>query len=227
MPFHDKHFPNEAEEYREARNRLLEAEIELRSRIEDVAAARRALPLGGKVQEDYAFEALNEAGDIETVRVSELFEPGQDTLVVYSFMYGPEMDAVCPMCTSFIDGLDSSAPHVTQRVSFAVVAKNPIDVFASYGRERGWRNMRLLSSGGNSYNADYWGEDEQARQRSMMNVFVRKNDSVYHFWGSEQAYTDVGGQPRHVDLLWPLWNLLDLTPEGRGSEWYPKLKDDA
>lgn len=222
MTFHDKQFPNEAEEYREARNRLLEAEIELRSRIEEVAAARRALPVGGRVQEDYAFEALNEAGDVETVRLSELFAPGQDTLVIYSFMYGPEMDAACPMCTSFIDGLDSSAPDFTQRVSFAVVARNSIEQFADYARSRGWRHTRLLSSRDNSYNPDYWGEDEQGGQRSIMNVFVRRDDGIYHFWGSEMAYTDVGGQPRHVDLLWPLWNMYDLTPEGRGTDWYPK-----
>lgn len=222
MSHQDGCFPNEAEVYREAREQLLQAEIDLRSQIEKVAAARRALPVGGKVKEDYVFEAMNEAGEVESVQLSELFEPGHDSLVVYSFMYGPEMDAACPMCTSFIDGLDSSAPDFSQRVSFAVVARNPIDRFVNYGRQRGWQNVRLLSSSDNSYNPDYWGEDEQGRQRSMMNVFVRKNDGVYHSWGSELAYADVGGQPRHVDLLWPVWNMFDLTPEGRGTDWYPK-----
>ena len=221
MSRHERRFPNEAEEYREARDRLLEAEIDLRSRIENVAEMRRSLPIGGTVEEDYEFEALNPAGEVETVRLSELFEPGHDTLVVYSFMYGPEMDAACPMCTSFIDGLDSSVPNVTQRVGFAVVARNPIEQFAGYGRQRGWQNTRLLSSRGNSYNVDYWGEDEAGNQRSIMNVFVRRDDGIHHFWGSEMAYTDVGGQPRHVDLLWPVWNVLDLTPEGRGTDWYP------
>ena len=222
MSHQDGCFPNEAEVYREAREQLLQAEIDLRSQIEKVAAARRALPVGGKVKEDYVFEAMNEAGEVESVQLSELFEPGHDSLVVYSFMYGPEMDGACPMCTSFIDGLDSSAPDFSQRVSFAVVARNPIDRFVNYGRQRGWQNVRLLSSSGNSYNSDYWGEDEQGHQRSMMNVFVRKNDGVYHSWGSELAYADVGGQPRHVDLLWPVWNMFDLTPEGRGTDWYPK-----
>ncbi len=225
MSRHERRFPNEAEGYRETRDRLLEAEIDLRSRIEQVAELRRQLQPSGKVKEDYVFETMNEVGDVESLPLSALFAPGHDTLLIYSFMYGPEMDAACPMCTSFIDGLDSSVPHFTQRVSFAIVARNPIDRFVEYAQERGWRNLRLLSSSANSYNTDYWGEDEQGRQRSMMNVFVRKDDGVYHFWGSEMAYTDVGGQPRHVDLMWPLWNVLDLTPEGRATDWYPKLTD--
>jgi predicted dithiol-disulfide oxidoreductase (DUF899 family) len=213
-------FPGESDEYRAARSRLLDAEIELRRSIERVAAARRELPPGGVVPEDYAFE-----GDGGEVRLSELFEPGEHTLAIYSFMYGPEDERPCPGCTSILDSLDGSAVHLTQRINLAVVARSPLERIRAFAEERGWRRLRLLSSAGNTYNRDYLGETPDGDQMPMLNVFVREGATIRHFWGCEILYapTEPGQNERHVDFIWPLWGLLDVTPEGRGKDWQPSL----
>ncbi|MBI3402398.1 MAG: DUF899 family protein [Acidobacteria bacterium] len=223
-------FPGESPKYRAAREKLLKSEIALRRQIEAVAAERRKLPLGGAVKEDYVFEELTTDPDHTTarrhVRLSQLFAPGKDTLVVYSYMFGPQMAAPCPMCTSMLDGLDGQAPHLRQRVNLAVVARSPIDRIREFARERGWSRLRLLSSAGNSYNRDYHGENKDGGQLPMLNVFTRKNGRIYHTYGSELLFapSDRGQDGRHVDAIWPLWNVLDFTPEGRGTTWYPKLR---
>lgn len=223
MSIHDKHFPNESGAYRSARDKLLRAEMELRGQIERVAEQRRNLPTGGNLAADYVFERMRFDGTIESVQLSELFLPGKDSLVIYSFMYGPDMENACPMCTSLIDGFEANTPHVNDRINMVVVAKSPIDRIVDFAQRRGWHNLSLLSSNKNTYNFDYWAEDDECNQMPMVNVFVRKGDGVHHFWGSELLYAKADGQPRHVDLLWPIWNIFDLTPEGRGSDWYPKL----
>ncbi len=212
-------FPNESKSYRLARNKLLSAEKALRSKVEAVAALRRKLPAGGEVPQDYAFES--EQGP---VRLSELFERG-DTLVAYSFMYAPKMAQACPMCTSMLDGLNGNAHHIAQRTNLVVVAKSPLARIQEFARERGWSDLRLLSSAKNSYNRDYYGETEQESQMPMLNVFIRKKGEVRHFYGTELLFakSEPGQNARHVDPLWSLWNLLDFTPEGRGKDWYPKL----
>ena len=210
-------FPNESKQYRTARNKLLDAELALRRQIEALAAERRKLPPGGEAREDYVF-----TGEQGPVKLSELFEHG-DTLVAYSFMYSPQMKNACPMCTSFLDGLDGNAQHIAQRTNLVVIAKSPLERIREYARERGWRNLRLLSSAGTTYNRDYHGENEKGQQ-PMMNVFVKRNGKVRHFYGSELLYApeEKGQNARHNDLMWPLWNVLDLTPEGRGGDWYPQ-----
>lgn len=212
-------FANESPAYRAARDRLLESELELRRQIESVAAQRRELPPGGEVPEDYSFDGIE-----GKVRLSQLFGKC-DTLVAYSFMFGPEMERPCPMCTSIIDGLEGNAVHIAQRVDLVIIAKSELGRVLTFARSRGWRNLRFVSSAGNSYNRDYYGEDPEGRQWPMMNVF-RKTDRVRHTWASEllDAPEDPGQNARHVDLLWPLWNVLDLTPRGRGSDWYPRLE---
>jgi predicted dithiol-disulfide oxidoreductase (DUF899 family) len=227
---HSVRFPGESGEYRAARDALLRAEIELRRQLEAVAALRRRLPPGGEVPEDYVFEEgdaeLEEAEPVRRVRLSELFGEGQDTLVLYSFMYGPAMQRPCASCTSILDGLDGSVPHVLQRVGFAAVARSPIQRFRAFARERGWRNLRLLSSAHNTYNADYHAETPDGSQWPVLNVFVRRDGRVHHAYATELLFapTDPGQDSRHVDLIWPLWNLLDLTPEGRGTDWNPRLE---
>ena len=212
-------FPNESKQYRAARDKLLAAEIELRKQVETVAAQRRKLPAGGEVSEDYVFE-----GEKGAVRLSQLFENG-NTLVVYNFMYGPKMPKACPMCTSMLDGLNGNAEHIAQRTNLAVVAKSPLPRILEHARGRGWSNLRLLSSEKNSYNRDYGGETADGTQMPILNVF-RKNAGIRHFYGTEllHARTETGQDPRHIDMIWPLWNLLDFTPEGRGKDWYPKLQ---
>ena len=222
---HERRFPGETDDYRTARDRVLEAEIALRRSVEDVAAARRALPPGGVVAEDYEFEPVDNGGSAAPIRLSGLFGPHDDTLVLYSFMYGPAMERPCPSCTSILDSLDGSSPHLTQRVALAVVAKSPPARVAGFARERGWRNLRLLSSAGSTYNRDYFGEDADGNQWPMLNVFRNYGNEIRHFWGSELLLesSDEGQEPRHVDLMWPLWNVLDVTPGGRGTDWNPAL----
>ena len=214
--------PNESAGYRQARNELLTAEIDLRARIEQVAAMRRKLPPGGALKQNYAFEEFGDDTQVRTVKMSDLFEGSKTTLFVYSFMYGPKMERACPMCSSFLDALDGNARHIAQRISIAVVARSPVQRIVAFSKERGWKNLRLLSSAHNTYNIDYLGENATGDQMPMANVFLRRNGSIYHFWGTEMLYAEIDGQPRHMDIMWPLWNVLDTTPEGRG-EWYPSL----
>ena len=221
-------FPGESAEYRAARDRLLEQEAEMRRAIEAVAAARRALPPGGVVAEDYVFQGPGPDGAPTDVRLSELFAPGRDTLVIYSFMFprGPNEDAPCPSCTQFLDSFDGVVEHAAQRVNVAVVAKAALPRILAHAQDRGWRRMRLLSSAGNSYNGDYHGETpDGSQQLPMLNVFRRDGDTIRHFWGSELLYapTEPGQDQRHVGSLEPLWNLFDFAPEGRGTDWYPSL----
>jgi predicted dithiol-disulfide oxidoreductase (DUF899 family) len=227
---HDVRFPGESRAYRTARDELLRAEIDLRDRLEEVAALRRKLPLGGAVTTDYVFEEgardLRDEETLRPVRLSQLFPRGKTTLVVYSFMYGPEMPEPCPLCTSILDGLNGAAPHLAQRVGFAVVAKSPIERIRAFARERRWRNLRLLSSAANTYNRDYQGEDSEGEQLPSLNVFVRRDGEIRHFYNTELLFAPRrrGQDPRHVDAVWPIWSVLDFTPEGRGTEWRPALR---
>jgi predicted dithiol-disulfide oxidoreductase (DUF899 family) len=215
-------FPNESGEYRQARNDLLRAEIALRKQTEEVAKMRHALPPGGVVPQDYEFAE----GDGNRVRLSQLFLREDASLVVYSFMLGPKMKAACPMCTAMLDSLDRTAPHATQRINLAVVAKSPIERIQAHARQRGWRSLRLLSSADNTYNRDYRGEDAEGAQLPALNVFVRRGSEIRHVYCTELLFAgpEAGQDPRHVDAIWPLWNLFDFTPEGRGSDWYPALE---
>lgn len=215
-------FPNETTGYREARDELLKSEIALRAEVERVAAMRRGLPLGGLVKEDYTFEEIGGDGQVRSVKLSELFEEPKTSLFVYSWMYGPAMANPCPMCSSIIDGLNGNARHIAQRLNLIVVARSPIERITAFAKGRGWNSVRLLSSAKNSYNADYFGETSAGDQYPMANVFVRRDGSIHHFWGSEMLYAKLEGDPRHMDLMWPLWNVLDTSPEGRG-DWYPPL----
>jgi predicted dithiol-disulfide oxidoreductase (DUF899 family) len=228
----DIRFPGESDEYRRERNRLLEAEIDLRRAIERVSKQRRALPRGGAVPEDYRFET---AGSGDEVRFSELFAPGKDTLAIYSFMFPrysgdtrpgpthgetaklPLAETPCASCTSILDSLDGAAPHLAQQLNLAVVAKSDPQRIRTFAAERGWRNLRLLSSRDSTYNRDYHAETADGEQRPIMNVFVRDGAEIRHSWATELMFAprDEGEDPRHVDSIWPIWNVLDMTPDGR------------
>jgi predicted dithiol-disulfide oxidoreductase (DUF899 family) len=239
-------FPGETKAYRAARNRLLEREIELRRAMEEVAAERRALPPGGVVPQDYVFQGAGPDGTASDVRLSELFAPGRDSLVIYNFMFpraanddrpGPRTGASaslplaaspCPSCTSLLDQLDGAADHVAPRTNLFAVAKAPFDHVHSFAIERGWRRLRVLSSARNTYNRDYHGETGDGEQMPMLNVFRRDGDVIRHFWGAELLYapTAPGQDPRHVGTIEPLWNIFDLTPEGRRVDWDEQLQYD-
>jgi predicted dithiol-disulfide oxidoreductase (DUF899 family) len=239
----DVTFPGESAEYRAARDELLVKEIELRRLTEAVAAARRELPPGGEVPEDYVFQGESPDGKQVDVRLSQLFAPRKDSLAIYSFMFprDPEDDSPgpvreeetaklpvaegpCPSCVALLDQLDGAVEHAGQFLNFVVVAKTPLDRSMTWKRERGWRRLRLFSSADNTYNRDYLAETPEGVQRPMLNVFHRDGGKIRHFWGSELLYGrwDPGEDPRHVGTLEPLWNLFDLTPEGR-PDWYERL----
>jgi predicted dithiol-disulfide oxidoreductase (DUF899 family) len=232
-------FPGESAEYRAERDSLLRQEIELRRVMEAVAAARRELPPGGVVPDDYVFQGARADGGTGSISLSELFAPGRDSLVIYNFMFprtyagdrpGPASgetallpleEGPCPSCVALLDQLDGAAGHATQRLNFAVVAKAPLARVLTFAEERGWRNLRLLSSADNSYNRDYFGETADGSQMPMLNVFHRDGDTLRHFWGAELTFapTDPGQDHRSVGTLEPLWNLFDLTREGRPVDW--------
>jgi predicted dithiol-disulfide oxidoreductase (DUF899 family) len=230
-------------EYRAARDRLLEQEVRLRQETEAVAQARRGLPPGGVVPEDYVFRGIGAEGAPTDVRLSDLFAPGRDSLAIYSMMFprdpgderpGPQAgrtarlplaEGPCPSCAALLDQLDGAVEHVSQHMNFAVVAKAPVERVVAFAEERGWRRLRLVSSAGNTYNRDYLAETPEGDQRPMLNVFHRDGDVIRHFWGSELFYapTDPGQDPRHVGTLEPVWNFFDLTPEGRPTDWDEQL----
>jgi predicted dithiol-disulfide oxidoreductase (DUF899 family) len=227
-------YPGESAEYRAARDRLLEQEVRLRREMEAVAEARRELPPGGLVPEDYVFRGIGADGTATDVRLSELFAPGRDSLAIYSMMFPrdprderpgptsgqtarlPLAEGPCPSCTALLDQLDGTAEHLSQNMNFAVVAKTTLARVATWAEERGWRRLRVLSSAANTYNRDYLAETPES-QLPVLNVFHRDGDVIRHFWGSELFFapTEPGQEPRHVGTLEPLWNFFDLIPEGR------------
>jgi predicted dithiol-disulfide oxidoreductase (DUF899 family) len=212
------HFPNESAEYRKARNTLLAEEIELRRNIERVAALRRTLPLGGAIPEDYRFES--ETG---TARLSDLFGDKQ-TLVVYSMMFGPQRKSACPMCTAMLTSWDGAARNLRECVAIAVTARSPIKRFLEFKKERGWQNLPLYSDTKGDYTRAYVNAEDG--DVPGLNIFVRRDGAIHHFWAGEMSgdMADPGQDPRGAPDLDPLWTILDLSPEGRGADWYPKLE---
>ena len=234
MAIEHLHFPGESAAYRTARNVLLDEEMALRRQVERVAAQRRALPPGGLVPHDYVFEGLGADGNPVSIKLTQLFAPGKDSLALYSFMYGPERERPCPGCTHFLDSLDGAARHAPQRINLFIVAKSPLARLLAWARERGWDHLKFLSTAGNTYDRDYYGDslglspamrkqqdfkDGEEWDMPILNVFRREGDAVRHFWGSELLYVppEPGQEYRHNDLIDPLWNLLDTVPEGRGD----------
>ena len=233
-------FPNESAAYREARDTLLDAEIALRRQTEAVAALRRALPAGGEVPEDFVFERIGAHSRPEAARLSELF--GEfPSILVYSFMFGPERDSPCPGCTHLLDCIDGAARHVPQRAPLYVVAASPIARLAAWAHARGWNHLRLLSTAGNGYNARYYGntaaltpamraargyKDGEDWDEPMLNVFTKDGDTIRHFWGSELVFApdEPGQDHRGLDFADSVWGLLDTIPEGRGAEFFPKIE---
>jgi len=217
---------DESAEYVSAREELRQAEIALMRQRERVAELRRRLPLG-PVVDDYVFEegpADLQAGDVPgtTVRLSELFTgPGRD-LIIYHFMYGKRQTEPCNMCTMWIDGFNGVAHHLAQNVDFAVVAAADLRTLRAHARSRLWTNLRLLSAGSTSFKYDLGSEDADGNQDSMVSVFTRDDDgSVRHFYSAHPRMSDDIGE-RGIDLLSPVWHVLDLTRRGRG-DWYPSL----
>jgi predicted dithiol-disulfide oxidoreductase (DUF899 family) len=212
-------FPNESPEYRRAREALLAEEIELRRHIERVAEQRRALPPGGQVAKEYRFES--EQGP---VGFADLFRDKQ-TLVVYSYMFGPQRARPCPMCTSLLSAWDGEALDVEQRVALAIIARSPIERLVAFKKERGWRNLKLYTDTTGDFSRDYHALTAEGGDEPGFNVFTRRDGTIRHFWSGEMGSdsADPGQDPRGAPDLMPIWTILDAIPEGRGTDWYPKL----
>jgi predicted dithiol-disulfide oxidoreductase (DUF899 family) len=230
-------FPNESPQYRAARDRLLEREMALRREMESVAAEIRALPPGGAVPEDYEFDHIDANGAAAKVRLSELFRPGTNDLILYHFMFprhrsdkrrgpsgGPTSElpleqGPCPSCVALLDNWEGAVPHVEGLgANIAAVAKAPIERVAAFASDRGWRNLKLLSAADNSFKRDYHCEDEDGQQLPMLTVFHKSPDGTIRLsWASELFFlpTEPGQDTRHVGTVEPMWTLLDLTRSGR------------
>jgi predicted dithiol-disulfide oxidoreductase (DUF899 family) len=211
------YFPNESADYRKARNALLAEEIELRRHVERVAAQRRQLPPGGEIPQDFGF-----ASERGSARFSGVFGD-KSTLMVYSMMYGPQRKTPCPMCTSFLASWNGMAGNLRQRVAIAVTARSPIDRLIEYKQQRGFANLRFVSDESGEYTRAYVSAEDA--DVPGFSVFSRSNGIVRHFYSGEmgEGMADPGQDPRGAPDLDPLWLMLDLTPEGRGAAWYPKL----
>ena len=210
-------YPNESAEYRLAREALLAEEKALVEKVKAVAELRRKLPVGGRIKEDYTFKWATDDKLGQEVKLSELFGDKQ-TLLIYSFMYGPGWDNPCLSCTSLVDGFDRTAYQVSQNAAFVAIAKAPAEMINTWAKKRDWSQIALVSGSESSYQADYrcQGENDDM-QWPVMHVFTRKGGDIVHFWGTEL-------QGNHVDTVWPYWNLMDFTPEGRPDLLTPPQK---
>ena len=206
----------ESADYRAARQALLIEEIELKRHIERVAAQRRALPAGAELAQSYSFVAE----DGRTVTLEELFGPHQ-TLVVYSYMFGPQRQAPCPMCTAFMSGMEHVIPDVRQRVGIAFTARSPIERLIEWKHKRGWVHMPVYSDVSGDYTR-HWVHPDDADVPAY-NVFTRRDGTIRHFWSEEMTEADPGQDPRGAIERNPLWLVLDSTPEGRDPNWRPRL----
>lgn len=212
-------WPNENAEYRAARTSLLAEEIELRRHIERVADQRRKLPAGGEVKGDYSFE-----GDDGLASFADLFGD-KDTLAIYAYMYGPQRERPCPMCTSLLASWDGEVPDILQRIGFAVVARSPIARLKAIKKERGWQHMPLYSDVNGNFSRDYHNVTPEGGDDANLHVFTRRDGIIRHFWSGEMGFdsVDPGQDPRGAPDFMPMWTIFDSTPEGRDPDWYPSL----
>jgi predicted dithiol-disulfide oxidoreductase (DUF899 family) len=218
----DFRWPGESKEYRRARQALLAEEIELRRHIERVAEQRRALPPGPEVTTGYTFQ-----GENGPVSLAALFGNKQ-TLVIYTYMFGPQRERPCPMCTSLLSAWDGEVPDIEQRIAFAIVARSPIERLLSFKRERGWRYLKLYSDETGDFSRDYRAVTPDGGDDAGYHVFTRRDGTIRHFYSGEMSgeTSDPGQDPRGAPDLMPIWTILDTTPEGRGKDWYPSLQYD-
>jgi predicted dithiol-disulfide oxidoreductase (DUF899 family) len=224
------HLSNESADYLASREQLRLAEIDLMRHRERVAELRRALPPGPLV-EDYVFHegpASLDGGDepVSQVRLSELFSAADRPLVIYHLMYGKLQTSPCPMCTMWIDGFNGVARHLAQNIDFAIAAAAEPGALRQHARNRGWHNVRLLSCGESTFKYDLASEDAAGNQDSTISVFNRDADGgMRHFYSSHPRMSEEIDQ-RGIDLLCAVWNVLDLTPQGR-DDWYAELSYPA
>lgn len=213
-------FPQESADYAKAREALLAEEIEFRRHQTHLAAQRRALPPGPVIDQDWRFK--DEQGF--EVSLSDLFGD-KDTLIAYFWMYGPQRERPCPMCTNWIGSVDGNAADIKQRVAYKILGRSPVERQFAFAQERGWRNTDFIQTIGDDFANDFGLLTDEGEYPALV-VFKREGDEIRLFWKSEMTseMADPGQDPRDAPDIASLWNLLDLTPDGRGTDWYPKLR---
>ena len=213
-------FPGESEAYREAREALLAEEIEFRRHMTRLSAQRRSLPPGPVIQKTYRFRD-EQARDVGLV---DLFGDKQ-TLVTYFWMYGPQRERPCPMCTNWLGAVNGNAADIKQRVALKILGRSPVERQFLFAQERGWKHLDFVQTVGDDYAGDLGLLNEDGSENPALIVFKRDGDEVRLFWASEmrREMADPGQDPRDAPDIASLWSILDLTPDGRGSDWYPKL----
>ena len=214
-------FPGESDDYAKAREALLAEEIEVRRHLTRLAEQRQALPPGPVVEADYRFVD----GNGEEVTLLDLFGD-HDTLITYFWMYGPHRERPCPMCTNFLGGANGNANDVKQRAAFKILGRSPVERQRAFAVERGWRDLEFVQTVGDDYANDLGLLDDEGNESPALVVYQKDGDQVRLFWSAEMPAeaADPGQDPRTAPDVAPLWLLLDLTPEGRGTDFYPRVE---
>jgi len=213
-------FPGESAEYRKAREALLAEEIEVRRHLTRVSEQRQALPPGPVIKNTYRFKDENAF----EVGLRDLFGD-KDTLVTYFWMFGPQRERPCPMCTNWLGAVNGNATDIKQRVALKILGRSSVDRQFQFAQERGWRNLNFVQTIGDDYANDLGLLNEDGSENPAIVVYRRDGDTVRLFWSSEmrREMADPGQDPRDAPDIASLWSILDLTPGGRGTNWYPKL----
>lgn len=213
-------FPGGSADYEAARQKLLAEEIELRRHMTRVSEQRRALPPGPVIEKNYRFK---DEQDFE-IGMRDLFGD-KDTLVTYFWMYGPQRGRPCPMCTNLLGSLNGNAADIKQRVALKILGRSTVERQFAFAQERGWRDLNFVQTVGDDYAKDLGLLQPDGSEYPALTVYRREGDTVRLFWASEMTreMADPGQDPRDAPDLASLWNVLDLTPGGRGTDWYPKL----
>ncbi len=138
-------------------------------------------------------------------------------------MYGPDRKEPCPVCTSFLTSWNGVAVNLRERCAIAVTARSPIQRLIQYKQLRGFLRLPILSDTSGDFTRAYVSAED--KDIPGFSVFTRRDGTVRHFYSGEMsgAMADPGQDPRGAPDADPLWLMLDLTPEGRGADWYPKL----
>lgn len=214
-------FPGESAEYREARRALLAEEIEFRRHMTRLAEQRRALPPGPLIPGHYRFRDENAF----EVGLAELFGD-KDTLVTYFWMYGPQRERPCPMCTNWLGSVNGNAMDIKQRVALKILGRSPVNRQFLFAQERGWRDLDFVQTVGDDYARDLGLLNEDGSENPALVVFRRHADGIRLFWASQMSreMADPDQDPRDAPDIASLWSILDLTPAGRAKDWYPKLR---
>jgi len=213
-------FPGASDEYQKARQALLKDEIEFRRHMTRVAEQRRSLPDGPVIEKNYRFTDANGAD----LGLLELFGD-KDTLVTYFWMFGPQRARPCPMCTNWLGAVNGNAADIKQRVGLKILGRSPVERQIAFAQERGWRDLDFVQTVSDDYANDLKLINADGSENPALVVFKRDGERVRLFWASEMTaeMADPGQDPRDAPDIASLWSILDLTPGGRGTDWYPKL----